>query len=163
MSWNEEQLNFMSNYLDDFQFSIFLLEKENEIEDINYFFNKGELNFENFEDIKVKLNSTKNIVEDYISLKLPFQSLIDTIKKKEDKINLVLNNISNETIKKIEDTYEKTILNNEVYYLDFNNEILEKKTKEISLNIINNISQHYKIILINYFIILFIILLIFIS
>jgi len=150
MAWNKEQLEFIEEYLDDFQYSIFLVEKENNIKNILFFFENGELNSSNFKDVIEDINKLEEIKDKYILLEKPFSELELIIQTKKDKLQKMQDNVSNETIKDIQLKYEEKIKENSYEYLHFDSKKIKTKLTSFYESIEKDLSRHNKIIFYNY-------------
>jgi protein subunit release factor A len=150
MAWSKEQLQFIEEYLDDFQYSIFLVEKENNIKDILFFFENGELNSDNFKDVKNDINKLEEIKTKYISLNKPFEELEKIIQVKKDKLKKMKDNVSDETIKEIQEKYDKKIQENSYEYLHFDSKKIKVSLTDFYKDIEKGLFTHNKIIFYNY-------------
>jgi len=156
MSWNKEQLEFIDEYLDDFQYSIFLVEKEVEIKNILFFFQNGELNSDNFKDIKKDVEKLEDIKTKYITMETPFSELEEIINSKKNKINTIRENVSDTTITKIKEKYERKKEENSYEYLHFDSEKIKISLTEYYKEIEKGLNTQNKIIYYNYLIIGFV-------
>jgi hypothetical protein len=151
MAWNEEQIEFLKEYLDDFQFSLFLLKKEEEIDSIDYFFNTGNLNWENFKDLEDKIDLLKIDSKEYINNPKNFNNIDKILNYKNKLILDIEKNIDNENILKIEEKYKNDILDNQSFFIRVDKNILIKYKNKYIEKLKEKIVFHHKILLFNYY------------
>lgn len=142
---NNEQLEFLKQYMDDYQIKkfIFLIEND-EFNTIFDFLDKKNESYENIELVKNESYELLEILDNYKPLEETneFKNIQDDIVQKNKLLNSFFD-FANEEISEIKSSYEKKIKeNNKNLFISEESVDFYKKNKEASSKLTNHLKRH---------------------
>jgi len=102
--WSKEQVDFIKEYMDQYQFSKFLIEKDREVDNILYYIKDGFLDINAFSRFPEQLNLLKS---NYENLTKKLENKKELLEKEYNKKNSIVSTIKTNTAPEIKEIYEK--------------------------------------------------------